>query len=81
VAQTNEEFMSDLMNFSAHGGMVQVFILNALLSYSKAVAESTPKPEAEDLGLVTEQLWNAIAKEVHGKVSTYLTPETVHAID
>lgn len=64
--QTNLEFVSQLMRFSQFGAMAQVFVIQALDQYSKAVAESDPKEF--DNQLIHAEVWQGVAKEIQGKL-------------
>lgn len=65
--QTNVEFVTDLMEFSAHGALIQAFVLQALDQYSKRVAAATP--EALDTALVSGHAWHGCALEVRRKLA------------
>lgn len=61
---TNEEFISHLMNFSRNGGMIQPFILEALRIYSEQVVRMSPEDQAKmDAGFISYGLWKSCAEE------------------
>lgn len=65
--QTNVEFVTELMEFSRYGAMAQMFVIEALAQYSKAVAEAKP----ESIGaapFINAATWQAVAREIHDKV-------------
>ncbi|HGO6073748.1 TPA: hypothetical protein ACK3Q6_004472 [Burkholderia cepacia] len=65
--QTNVEFITDLMEHSKYGPMAQMFVIEALAKYSKAVAEAKP----ESIGaapFINSASWQAVAREIHEKV-------------
>ncbi|MNK96394.1 hypothetical protein D3C87_1166730 [compost metagenome] len=64
--QTNVEFVVDLMEFSAHGALIQAFVLQALTQFAEKVAATDP--EALDTGLVSGQAWHGCALEVQRKL-------------
>ena len=70
---TNVEFVTDLMEFSAHGALIQAFVLQALDAYSQRVAAATP--EALDTALVSGHAWHGCAVEVRRKLAQRLGEE------
>lgn len=70
---TNVEFVTDLMAFSAHGALIQAFVLQALDRYSQMVAAATP--EALDTGFVSGRAWHGCAVEVRRKLAQRLGEE------
>ncbi|MET3916872.1 hypothetical protein ABID97_003654 [Variovorax sp. OAS795] len=70
---TNVEFVTDLMQFSAHGALIQAFVLQALDAYSQRVAAATP--EALDTALVSGHAWHGCALEVRRKLAQRLGEE------
>jgi hypothetical protein len=65
--KTNEEFIGDLLAFSDHGGLIQIFIVEAIRSYSEQVA-STPKPVEDGNGFISAIAWHGCATEVLQKM-------------
>jgi len=55
------------MEFSAHGALIQAFVLQALEQYAKKVAAATP--EALDTALVSGHAWHGCALEVRRKLA------------
>ncbi|CAN7595258.1 hypothetical protein [Variovorax paradoxus] len=70
---TNAEFVTDLMQFSAHGALIQAFVLQALDAYSQRVAATTP--EALDTPFVSGHAWHGCALEVRRKLAHRLGEE------
>lgn len=68
--RTNIEFVSDLMAYSAHGALIQAFVLQALEQYATRVAAATP--EALDTPLVSGRAWHGCALEVRHKLAQRL---------
>lgn len=64
--QTNVEFVVDLMEFSAHGALIQAFVLQALTQFAQKVAATDP--ESLDTGLVSGHAWHGCAIEVERKL-------------
>jgi hypothetical protein len=60
--KTNIEFVSHIMDFSRHGALMQVFVMQALEQYANRVAEA--KPEDVDSGLANGEAWVGCAKEL-----------------
>lgn len=63
---TNEEFVSDLMNFSSFGGLCQVFVIEAIRRYADQVAAADPA--AVDTQFLSGAAWVGLAKEIKAKV-------------
>lgn len=68
--QTNVEFIVDLMEFSAHGALIQAFVFQALTLYAQKVAATDP--ESLDTGLVSGHAWRGCALEVQRKLRQHL---------
>ncbi|MCY1251229.1 hypothetical protein D9M72_649640 [compost metagenome] len=68
--RTNIEFVSDLMTYSAHGALIQAFVLQALEQYATRVAAAAP--EALDTALVSGRAWHGCALEVRRKLAQRL---------
>ncbi|GER11398.1 hypothetical protein [Variovorax boronicumulans] len=69
-SQTNVEFVVDLMEFSAHGALIQAFVLQALTYYAQKVAAADP--EALDTGMVSGHAWHGCAVEIQRKLKQRL---------
>ena len=63
---TNTEFITDLMEFSRNGPMIQVFVLQALEIYAKTVIER--QDEIDENGFISRRLWVSCAEEVKAKI-------------
>jgi hypothetical protein len=68
--QTNVEFITDLMEHSRHGALIQAFVIHAIHQYAQRVAAARP----EDLytGLVSGHAWHGCAAEVREKLAQRL---------
>ena len=65
--QTNVEFVTDLMEFSKHGPLAQLFVLDALDKWSKLIAS---KSAAElDTPMINGAAWVSVAKEIQTKIA------------
>ncbi|SDI59015.1 hypothetical protein [Variovorax sp. OV700] len=73
LPSTNVEFVTDLMAFSAHGALIQAFVIQALDRYSQMVVAATP--EALDTALVSGHAWHGCAVEVRRKLAQRLGEE------
>ncbi|MDQ0072605.1 hypothetical protein J2W34_004410 [Variovorax boronicumulans] len=71
--QTNVEFIVDLMEYSAHGALIQAFVIHALEQYARRGAAATP--EQLDTGLVSGHAWHGCAVEVQRKLARRLGEE------
>ena len=63
---TNIEFMTNVMDFSKQGALMQVYILEAISNYSKHFAHKTEE-EIEHMkktwGFIDPEAWQRCAKE------------------
>lgn len=72
----NEEFMSNLMNFSPYGALCQAFIIQALDEYCKIViAEKDEILKVADknekkgkVSIVNQRAWVGIAEDIHARM-------------
>jgi hypothetical protein len=74
--QTNVEFITELMEFSNHGAMAQLFIMDALKKVANHVA-SIPLEELRkefDGSMVSADAWHGVAKEISQKFDGYYAP-------
>lgn len=61
MAKTNVELVTELMEFSKNGVIMQVFIIEAMYSYAKFVIED----DSEWVnGLISKELWKSCAEEI-----------------
>jgi hypothetical protein len=65
--KTNIEIVNDIMNFSRYGALAQVFVMDALLKMSEAVAKSTPKDYPKN-NFIHPEAWIGVAKEIKAKL-------------
>lgn len=68
--QTNTEFVTDLMEYSRCGPLIQAFVIQALDQFSKHVAAG--KPEDFDNGMVSGAAWHACGVEIQKKLQERL---------
>ena len=70
MPSTNVEFVTELMEFSAHGALIQAFVMQALEQYARRVAETDP--QALDTPMVSGHAWHGCAVEVRDKLARRL---------
>lgn len=68
--ESNTEFVTRVMEFARTGPLMQVFVIQALDQYSKAV--SAADPASCDTGLVSGAAWVACAKELQTEIRNHL---------
>lgn len=66
--QTNVEFLTELMEFSKFGAMVQAFVIHCLHSKAHEIAID-PHPEQYDCAIFEGTYWQEIAKDVDRQMS------------
>ncbi len=64
--KTNVEFIADMMNFSDYGGLVQIFIIEAINQYAHLIVTEQLKNPAP--GLISDEAWLGVAREVKGRL-------------
>lgn len=62
---TNVEFVTELMEYSAHGALIQAFVMQALEQYARRVAAMDP--QTLDTPLVSGHAWHGWAMEARDK--------------
>jgi hypothetical protein len=65
--KTNEEFIGDLMGYSEHGALIQIFVVEAIRNYAEQVA-ATPTPTDHGTGYISAIAWHGCATEVMEKM-------------
>ncbi|MDP9881345.1 hypothetical protein J2W25_005681 [Variovorax boronicumulans] len=66
MPSTSVEFVTELMEVSAHGALIQAFVMQALEQYARRVAETDP--QALDTPMVCGRAWHGCALEVLQKL-------------
>jgi hypothetical protein len=64
---SNVDFVTDLMEHSRHGALVQAFVIEALTKYSAQV--KTAGPAKFDNALMSGETWVGIADEITEKLN------------
>lgn len=67
--KTNIECIRDIMNYSAHGALIQAFVMQALTEYSNQVMAA--KIEDLDTGLISGAAWQGCAREVRDAIEKH----------
>ncbi len=66
--KSNTEFISDLMNYSQQGALIQPFVIEGIYQYAKQILE---KP-LFDNDFISSAAWTACAEEVLDKLKQRL---------
>jgi len=66
-SKSSTSLVTELMDFSTHGALAQIFILTAIETYTNEVLKS-PKPEDDGTAIISKLTWYNIAKEVSQKL-------------
>ncbi len=65
--QTNDDFVHWIMNYSNHGAMSQVFVIEAIRHYCEIMSKNkNPKDDPE--AIINPKLWFDIAVEIGGHI-------------
>lgn len=68
--KTNVEFVTEFMNFSKHGALAQVFVIEALRQYVervKTIHAANSAKDIDDNALFSAATWAAVADELGDK--------------
>lgn len=65
-AQSNVEFVTDIMEFSNYGALSQMFVIEALRNWSERVAAADPTKM--ETGFISGAAWVGVAKEIKAKL-------------
>lgn len=65
--KTNTEFIVELMEFSGHGAMMQVFVMTAIERY----AQMALKERLPDGGMINPDIWQGVAREALDKLTAH----------
>jgi hypothetical protein len=70
--QTNTELVTQAMNFSKYGGLIQGFIIHALQYYCEQVLKNPEKIRNSDMtGMIHPEAWIGCAQELKGKMDAF----------
>jgi hypothetical protein len=61
--KTNEDMLHYIMNFSSHGAMAQIFVIEALRYYSEKVTEKG-EPNEEQRSIISPIAWYQTGLEI-----------------
>lgn len=71
--KTNIEAVVDLMAFSRHGALAQMFVVDALSKYAHHVANAPAEAFAGMAGgMISSQAWQGVAREIADKMDRHL---------
>ena len=73
--QTNVEFVTELMQFSQYGALAQLFVIDALIKHSAAVA-AADNPQAFSNGLIHGPTWVDCAKDIKRQLDAHYGSDT-----
>jgi len=68
---TNTEFVTELMEFSPYGGLVQAFIIQGIQDYAKRVLANPIPTEGRSKQFINPDAWEGIAKDITAKIDAY----------
>lgn len=68
---TNKQLVINLMDHSSAGALSQVFVLQALESYSAQVLAASSDELGGDRSFINPEAWKACARETLEKLSVY----------
>jgi hypothetical protein len=72
---TNEEFVTDVMNHSKSGAMMQIFVIEALRFYSDIIVKNG-EPKDNPLSLLSPIAWYHTAQELQTRLKENYEPKT-----
>lgn len=64
--KTNSDKIKNIMQYSKHGALAEVFVIQALETYSNSVIESKRKWPNDSM--ISQNAWKSIAQEVIEKL-------------
>lgn len=73
--KTNAEVLTELMEFSRNGIMMQLFIVDTLEKQARAIAEMSLEDLKKAFGgesMISAEAWHATAKELHQTLEEHL---------
>ncbi len=69
LPKTNIQIVTDIMNNSKYGVLAQVFVIDALVKFSKLVIDASPEQiKSFENSIVNAEAWQGVAKEIDGKL-------------
>ena len=69
--KTNIDLVTDIMTYSDHGALIQIFVISALGEYAKAEIADPP----DDNCFISQETWLGCAKEVKAKLDAFYNRE------
>jgi len=71
--KTNVEFITEVMEYSRCGALMQGFVIDSIGKMARAVLDAG-EPEDDGKGLVNSQAWYQCAKELDEKLTEHYGP-------
>lgn len=65
MSKTNVEFVTELMEFSRHGALSQIFVITAIQKYAEACSER----RISDNSFIDPDAWQGVAREIRDKMA------------
>lgn len=72
--KTNIQVVNQMMEFSQHGALAQLFILQAIEKYADACIAA--KPEEMENGFISGVAWQGVAKDLKRQLNEHYGVET-----
>jgi hypothetical protein len=72
--KTNEDMLHYIMNFSSHGAMAQIFVIEALRYYSEKVTEKG-EPSEEQRSIISPIAWYHTGLEIQNLLKAKYEPK------
>lgn len=70
--KSNQEVVAEIMRFSNHGALAEVFVMEALSRYANAVANADPDSLGFGESLALPPAWRSVAREIADKLENHL---------
>ncbi len=71
--KTNQQCIKDIMTYSNHGALAEIFVLEAIRRYAEAVSKKDFPAEGQQQGFTDWTNWKALGEEIHKKIEEHLS--------
>ncbi len=69
-AETNVQFLTRICNFSTHGALMQMFVIDALTKHADRIVEHAEEVKAQMAeGFISGEAWVSVAKELQAELN------------
>ncbi len=68
--KSNIDLVTDLMTYSKHGLLSQIFVVAAIEYYAKHVIK-LPLPTTESTNIINAEAWKAVAQDVQERMNEF----------